>query len=161
MRKKFFRSLCYLGSAMVIGNNLTPIVHAEELVSAKEPEKILEIAKGFGIAHLEDVNKNPVIIGRIQGKKYAISFHGCNSSGKDCDDILFTAPWSGESSLERVNNWNREKRFGRAYIDTDGDPALDMAVNIDYGVTTKNIEDTFDWWSKAMSRFEEQVVNNK
>jgi len=33
-----------------------------------------------------------------------------------------------------------------------------MSVNIDFGVTEKNLEDTFDWWSKAMSGFKKDVL---
>jgi hypothetical protein len=90
--------------------------------------------------------------------KYIITFYGCEN-GKKCDDIQFNTSWSGKKVLMNdINNWNRDKRFGKAYLDTDGDPVLQMSVNIDFGVTEKNLEDAFDWWSKAMSSFKKDVL---
>jgi len=70
--------------------------HAAQLVSAEEPEQILEIAKGFGSARLKtDSTGDPLIVGRINGTKYGIFFYGCNKQHKECDDIKFGAGWSG------------------------------------------------------------------
>ena len=133
----------------------------EELVDATNPERILEIAKGFGSASLQkDSQGDPQIIGRIEGNKYALFFYGC-SAGKDCDDIQFSAGWTDvKPSLKKVNAWNAKHRFGRVYIDDVGDAMIDMSINIDYGVTVANLEDTFNWWSRVMEEFEEYVVDN-
>lgn len=85
-------------------------------------------------------------------------FYGC-AKGRECDDIQFSAGWSGPKvSLEKINEWNRDKRFGKAYIDSDGDPRLEMEVNLDYGVSAKNLEDSFNWWSKALKEFKKIVI---
>ena len=133
--------------------------YATEIISAENPEAILNIAKGFGSAKLEkDPGGDPLITGRIEGKVYIIVFDGCEN-GKKCDDIHFGAAWSGKKvSLNDINRWNRDKKFGTALLDTDGDPVLRMFVNIDFGVTEKNLEDTFDWWSKALSVFKKDVL---
>ena len=52
----------------------------------------------------------------------------------------------------------RDKKFGKAYLDQDGDPRLEMTVNLDYGVTQRNLDDTFDWWTKALARFKRDVL---
>ena len=134
--------------------------HAAQLVSAEEPEQILEIAKGFGSARLKtDSTGDPLIVGRINGTKYGIYFYGCNKQHKECDDIKFGAAWSGEAvSLKKINTWNRSKRFGTAYLDKDGDPNVDMAVNLDYGVTVDNLEDTFNFWSLILKSFRKEVL---
>lgn len=136
-----------------------PIANAEQLISAQEPEVILEVAKGFGSANLDkDSSGDPRITGRIEGVKYGITFYGCNS-GKECDDVVFVAAWSDtDVSLNDVNGWNLKKKFGKAYIDKDGDPRLEMAVNLEYGVSKENFEDTFDWWSTALKEFKQTVL---
>lgn len=130
-----------------------------QLVDATNPSRIYEIAKGFGSAELDkDSDGDPKITGRIDGTKYGIYFYGC-SNGKNCDDIQFSAGWSGtEVSLEDVNRWNLQKRYGKAYLDQDGDPRLEMGVNIDYGVSVKNLEDSFSWWTKALKGFKEEIL---
>lgn len=142
-------------SAMAVA----PATFASEIISAENPEAILNIAKGYGSAKLiKDSDNDPLIIGRIDGNKYGIVFYGC-SNGKKCDDIQFTASWSGvKVSLEDINRWNSTKRYGKAYLDSDGDPTLIMPVNIDYGVTEDNLDDTFDWWSKVLKGFRKDVL---
>ncbi|BBB24708.1 YbjN domain-containing protein [Amphritea japonica] len=149
-------------SACMLAPLIAPTTYAADLISADDPEAILNIARGFGSARLtEDSAGDPKISGRIDGTKYGIYFHGCNSDGERCDEIKFGTAWVVEDrvSLETVNEWNRTKKFGVAYLDSDGDPNLDMAVNIDYGVTIENLEDSFSYWEKIVPAFKEQVLN--
>lgn len=136
-----------------------PAAYADNIVSAADPDAILNIATGYGSATLKkDSSNDPFISGRIAGTKYGIIFYGC-SNGKDCNHIQFAAGWSGvEVSMDDINAWNRDKKFGKAYIDKDGDPRFEMAVNLDYGVTQRNLDDTFDWWTKILAGFEKEVL---
>ncbi|MCW8919154.1 MAG: YbjN domain-containing protein [Gammaproteobacteria bacterium] len=138
---------------------LAPVTHANDIISAENPDAILDIAKGFGSAILKkDSSGDPFITGRIDGTQYGIIFSGC-SDGKECDDILFASAWGGvKVSMNDINAWNRTKKFGRAILDKDEDPRLEMAVNLDYGVTRRNFEDTFNWWTKALSGFKKDVL---
>ena len=133
--------------------------YAADIIDAEDPEAILDIAKGFGSARLDtDSAGDPKIVGRINGTRYGILFYGC-SNGKQCDDIQFFTAWAGVTvSMNEINKWNSEKRFGKAYLDDEGDPVLEMSSNIDYGVTERNLEDSFDWWSKAVDRFKKEVL---
>jgi len=137
----------------------TPATYASEIVSAENPEAILNIAKGFGSATLKkDSAGDPFIVGRIDGTKYGIVFYGCNN-GKECDEIQFSAGWSGaNASLDDINKWNSKKKYGKAYLDRDGDPRLDMMVNLDYGVTEKNLDDSFNWWTKVLGGFKKEIL---
>jgi hypothetical protein len=126
---------------------------AQNLVTAEDPEKILEIARGFGSAELErDDDGAPVIRGRMEGRRYSVFFYGC-TDGKDCSTIQFWtfAPAPG-NPLDAVNVWNREYRFGKAYIDNVGDIVIEWDVNLWGGVTAKNLDDTFDWWRGVIVR---------
>ncbi len=60
--------------------------------------------------------------------------------------------------MEEINAWNRDKRFGKAYLDDDGDPALEMNVNLRYGVSRKNFDDTVDFWRIVLKTFKEEVL---
>ena len=134
---------------------------AADLVTAKQPSQILSIAKGFGSAKLETDNSgDPVIRGRIDGTRYTVYFYGCDS-GKNCDDIQFMAGWSGyKVSRAALNNWNKERRYGTAYLDDENDPILHMAVNLKYGVSRQNLDDTFDWWKVALKDFTKEVLGD-
>lgn len=126
-----------------------------ETVDATDPNKILEIAKGFGSAELSnDDHGDPLIQGRMEGQKYQIIFYDCEN-GKKCTTITFDAAWenSSEVDLEKVNDWNQNKRFGRAFLDADGDPALDWDVNLKHGVEKRNLDNTFNIWKDIMQEY--------
>ena len=60
-------------------------------------------------------------------------------------------------TMDQVNTWNREFRFGKVYLDDENDPFLEMDVNLDYGVSEGNFLDTLDWWTVVLGRFEEYI----
>ncbi len=100
-----------------------------------------------------------MIVGRIDGTKYVVFFYGCDDKGANCNNIQFLASWGGyKVSTDVINKWNSSKRFGTAYLDKDGDPALSMSVNLSFGVNKKNFEDTFEWWVTALKGYKETVL---
>jgi hypothetical protein len=139
---------------------ITTSAYADTLVSAEDPATILDIAKGFGSAELStDDDGDPMITGRIEGTRYAVFFYGCQD-GEACENIQFSAGWSGyQVSAAQLHNWNAQTLFGKAYLDDVGDPILELAVNLKYGVSRKNLDDTFDWWKVVMKGFEMDVLN--
>ncbi len=135
---------------------------AGNLVSAKDPDAILNIAKGYGSATLEkDSRNNPMIVGRIDGTRYGVFFMGC-SDGQNCKDIQLVAAWKGiDVSMAQINSWNRAKPSGRAYLNSDGNPRLDMLVPLNHGVTQKNFDHTFKHWSITLTKFKEEVISQQ
>jgi len=130
---------------------------AQSLITAANPQTILDIARGYGSAELStDSVNDPLITGRIDGTSYRVYFYGC-SNGRNCKTIDFYAAWSSNRvSLRDVNEWNRTKRFTKAYLDSDDDPILEMSVNLDNGVSRGNLDYTFDWWKVTLKQFKEQ-----
>lgn len=147
-------------AAALAGPPNAKLAYAEDLVSAEDPNAILEIARGFGSAELaKDEDGDPMITGRTRGTRYAIYFYQC-TDGQACENIQFSAAWSGyRVSADQLHAWNRDMLFGKAYLDEVGDPVLEMAVNLKYGVTRKNLDDTFDWWKVVLQEFEDIVLN--
>jgi hypothetical protein len=137
-------------------------VLAQDLVAGDNPDKILEIARGFGSAELEtDSDGAPRIRGRMNGVLYSVFFYGCED-GKDCATIQFwTFTDAPADALTAVNDWNRDRRFGKAYIDADGDVVIEMDVNLLGGVTPKNLDDTFDWWRIVLERAGEEFPESQ
>lgn len=135
------------------------------LLDATMPYTILSIAKQYGPASIgKDGEGDPIIRGTIKDTKYIIYFYGC-VDGKDCDDILFYAGWERRKdnisrTLLEINKWNADTRYGKGYLDEEGDPCLEMVVNIDYGVSRKNLEDSFNWWEKATTSFFRDIVED-
>lgn len=138
----------------------SPGLMAHESVITAEPEVILNYARGFGGARLsEDAEGDPMIDGRIEGTRYLILFYGCED-GANCTEIQLTAGWTGSDlSLEDVNAWNREYRFAKAYIDDEGDPILEMNLNLEHGVSPNNLDSSFEWWATMLKGFTDEALN--
>lgn len=132
---------------------------AQDLVDGSDPAVILEIAQGYGTAELsKDSVGDPMVSGRMSGINYVIFFYGCNDAGKECNSLQFRAAWAADGMThELMNEWNRTKRFGKAYLNQEGNPRIEMNVNLDYGVSWDNLDDTFDWWRIAMEEFLEHL----
>jgi hypothetical protein len=137
-----------------------PLASAETLIDGSDPEAIRAIATGYGSAELEtDSDGDPQIVGRIDGTQYIVLFYGC-TNGQNCNSIQFTAGWACVPvSLAQINAWNSGMRFGKAYLDEDGDPTVEMNVNLDFGVSRKNLDDTFDFWRLVLTQFQEEVLD--
>lgn len=136
------------------------IVSAQN-VDATKPDEILSIAKGFGSAELDkDSSGDPKITGRISGTRYGILFYGCRS-GSRCRSIQFYASWdiSKRIPLERINKWNNDKRYGKAYLDSDNDPVIEISVELEYGMSRRNLEECFRDWELVLNEFKRDVID--
>ena len=129
------------------------------MVSGNTPQAILEIAKGFGSATLEkDGVGDPKIVGRIDGTKYNLYFFNCEDDHTDCDTLQFTAGWTGfDVSLRDLNVWNLERLYGKAYLDKDNDPILEMTL-VAAEMPASYLEEWFEWWQLAMKEFHTDVL---
>ncbi len=59
----------------------------------------------------------------------------------------------GEGGHKFLSKFNSEVKFGRAYVDRDGDLALQMDRNSNGGVTVRNIESDFEVFLLLISKF--------
>ena len=127
---------------------------SQELIDGRDPQAILNIARGYGSATLStDSQGDPKIEGRIGGKEYLVLFYDCTDN-RDCRAIQLWA-WFNTKNYTHANmaEWNQNERFGKAYLDTDGDPNIEWEVNLFGGVTHKNLDDNFDWWRLVLEKF--------
>ena len=127
---------------------------AEETIDATAPARILALVQGYGEATLGTDNLgDPLIEGRIGEKDYELFFYDCKEN-RDCKSLTFSATWETEDLTDAMMaGWNRQKRFGKAYLDQDGNANVEMSVNLHGGVTRANLDDTIDWWRLVLAGF--------
>lgn len=148
--------------SLVAGLGLPAVAMAQgaaDILDGSDPAAILSIAEGYGSAMLDvDSVGDPMIEGRIDGQAYTVFFYGCEG-GKDCTSIQFTTYFAGvRPSAAVVSDWNDANRFGTLYLDSDGDLAIDLDVNLFGGVTRRNLDDTFDWWRVVLDEVRDDLV---
>ena len=97
-----------------------------------------------------------MIEGRMEGLLYYVFFYGCEA-GLNCSSIQFSVSFEDTGiGAARVNEWNAGKRFGSAFLDGNGsDVTLHYDLNLAYGVSHRNLDDTFDYWRTVLIEFEE------
>ena len=131
---------------------------AQELVDGGDVDAILEIAKAHGEAVLEiQTDGDPRISGRINGLGYQLFFMNC-TAGKDCEDLNFYAGFAElKPTVDAINDWNRNKRFGNAYLDSDLDAVIEFDVNLEFGVSRDNLDAAFGLWELLLQQYAEHI----
>ena len=124
------------------------------LIDGSDVDSIVEIARNYGSATIEtQVSGNPKIAARAENTAYAVYFQNC-SAPRACDDMnLYAGFLNSHPTAELINDWNMKKRFGRAYIDPDGDAALEMDINLKNGVSPANLSASFAIWRLMLVQF--------
>jgi hypothetical protein len=120
-------------------------------------DEILALARGYGDATVEtQPDGHPRIAGMANGVPYQVFFLNCDSG--PCEDLDFYAGFAGiKPTLDAMNAWNRDKRFGRAYLDSDLDAVIEYDINLEYGVSRDNLNAAFGVWSLVLREFAEYV----
>jgi hypothetical protein len=114
--------------------NLRPKV-MEKLTRA-ELEKVLASKE---LASEQLPNLENVLIITVEGIKILLIL--------DDDGDALQAHMGGtgtDATLEKVNQWNASKRFSRAYIDDDGDPVIELDLDLEGGITMARVDDFID-----------------
>ena len=127
-----------LGGAIALGTALA--AQAQTVIDGSQPDEILN-------------NGDPKIAGKIEGVGYQVYFMNCTDN-KDCEDLNFYAGFlDNKQTLEAINAWNRDKRFGKAYLDSDLDAVIEFDLNLEHGVSQKNLDAAFSLWSLLLGQY--------
>lgn len=132
-----------------------------ELVNAVNPAAIKAIveSQGWPAKLIGKPGDDPYIESTRNGLKFLVLFMNC-SEGRNCKTLQYYMGFSDAKgiSFEKLNAWNKEKRFARAYRDNDGDPVLEMDVDLDFdGIPRENLGETFNTWASLMDSFRQFV----
>jgi hypothetical protein len=148
-----------LGTVLIAG--FAGAAHAQTIVDGAAVDEILNIARGYGSANLEtQTNGDPKIEGKIEGVLYQVYFMNCTDNA-NCEDLNFYSGFLDvKPDLDTINAWNRDKRFGKAYLDGDLDAVVEWDVNLEYGVTRDNLDAAFAVWSLILGEYTDYIGYN-
>lgn len=157
MQKFILRTALGLAAATAIA--ATPA--QAELVNAQNPATIKAILESQGLPAtlvLKD-GDDPYIESSRNDLKFLVIFMNCTDN-KRCKTLQYYMGFNDAKnvSLDRFNQWNKDKRFARAYKDDEGDPVLEMDVDLDFGgIPRENVGETLNTWASLMDSFREHV----
>ncbi len=131
-----------------------------QMVRAQDPSSVARTLQdmGYKAEMTKDDSGDPLIKSSSGGSNFAIFFFGCTKN-VDCRTVQFFAGYTDRKpSLERINEWNMNKRFGRAYISSSGSARVEMDVDLDDGgISPKLFEDNVEFWVLLMGQFEKHI----
>ena len=136
---------------------------AQTLIDGSDPSAVLDVARGWGSASLDVTDAgNPRITGRHEGLEYYVGFYGCND-GRNCTSIQLRAGFSKSGiTVKDMNEWNLNKRFGKASLNARGGSWVKYDINLEDGVTRANLDDSFSLWLNAiLGQFTEHIGWNQ
>jgi hypothetical protein len=145
-----------IGAAILaIGLIATPAIAAGDTVysdlSGSEVVALLD-NHGYSASLTTDEGGDPYVTGIADGLKFHVETYDCNSAApRRCRSLRFVATFSLDhpatnADFVAMNDYNMKKVYGRAFIDKDGDAAVDMVVNLNGGVLAANLMDTVGTW---------------
>lgn len=74
--------------------------------------------------------------------------------GSDGKNLLLWSYVQG-GSLDKVNQWNKEKRFSRAYLDGDGDANVEWDIDLEGGVTIEAVREGIRTFQSVVQIFKD------
>lgn len=73
--------------------------------------------------------------------------------------LQFHASWiNSDATLETLNSWNKNYRFGRAYLDEKGNPHLEVDLDLAGGVTRDRIKDYIKTCQDLLINFSKEAI---
>lgn len=164
MRFQSLRSLLNLPaiSAAILIATALPAQADEPVMNNISGEELMALMQGWGYrAELGvDDYDDPLISSSAAGVGFDVFFYDCNQSQpKRCESLMMTTAFDFDSSVDLAiaNDWNLNNRFGRAYIDEEGDPIIELDYELLGGVTPANIKQMFSYWEGTLGDFSETI----
>lgn len=91
---------------------------------------------------------------------YAFEMDGTKTvlfnKGKDAQ--LYCGFTGKRVTLSRINEWNRKKRFSRAYLDQDNDAVLEADIDFEGGVTGETLLRFFRIFALSAKEFQKHIA---
>lgn len=127
-----------------------------ETVSAAEIAAVLQ-TKGHDTTEKVDNEGDPLLGVKADAFNYQVLFYNCTEAR--CDTVQYRAWWSLDKKfpLEVVNEFNKSNRLGRAYLDRDGDPTLELVIELNGGVTPQQLSYQHDRFMRAGAVFKSHL----
>jgi hypothetical protein len=99
----------------------------------------------------------PRIRSASDGINFSIGFVGCD--GADCRSIMFSAGFRMDTppSLEAINDWNRQRNIGHAYINSNGNPGVIFFVPMEGGISPATFDYAFRTWRVALADYAREI----
>lgn len=126
-------------------------LESKEMITSITADRMLAILKEEGYSASADDDGD--IVWKLEG------FKGWILIAEGGESIQFHSAFSdGNATLKKVNDWNRTKRYSRTYLDDEGDPHLELDLDMVGGVGRGRIVDFLSTCRVSFVKWRQEVV---
>lgn len=113
--------------------------------------------KGFKASISEASNGDEYVVSAAEGVNFVIDMYDCK--GARCASMQYRAGFDGDDNytVRQMNDWNHNKRWGKADVDDEGDCSIRMDINLSPGGTYEQFADNFAIWTMTLTGFKAHI----
>ncbi|MEP2234994.1 MAG: YbjN domain-containing protein [Alteripontixanthobacter sp.] len=140
---------------------VSPPAFAENIVADHSQVQSALQSAGYR-AQLEGEGDERFISSGSSGYNFAVFFYGCDDAGHECKSVQFYAAFTPtkKPTLAQMNEYASSHRWGRIYIDKDGDPVIEMDIDLeDGGMSPELFQDNIEYWASILDSYAEWVFD--
>ena len=135
-----------------------PSLASAEMLVASDPDTLLEffVEEGGDVERTVDNAGDPKLKVEYYGSDFVLYFYDCTEN-VDCKSIQFFSGYKTEGSVRKskVNQWNADNRFSRAYISESGSARIEHDLYLgSAGIDADDFAALVAKWTKAEAEFE-------
>lgn len=125
-------------------------IHPSEVVTRISAPEMLSIfqQEGFYAEAGQDAVGDPRIAFKVEGIRCHLYFYDVEDGR--ASSLQFATAFNARPGLDKVNEWNRRKRFLKTYLDGDGDIHMEMDLDLDGGVTKGHLAEQIKLWRNSL-----------
>lgn len=111
--------------------------------------------RGLPVRLGNDSFREPMIESHSGSARFYVYFYECNQT-RTCQNIQFRTGYAmrGRISHAQINDWSARWRFGRMYLDPEGDVILDMDIEARQGLSEADLAAHLSRWLEVMREAE-------
>jgi hypothetical protein len=133
-------------------------------LSTASPRSIVALMQkdGYRAKLVTDEGKRPYIESATAGATFYIHLQNCKETA-DCQDVMFRSSYDRDEDspvkVEKINEFNRDNRWARAYLDKDSGPVIEYDVLFtDQLIDEKMFREALEIWDSVLTDFH-KVIN--
>lgn len=139
-----------LAALTLVGSALPAYGGDEDVVATMSAGRMERIVNSFSdVSNFKERGNNQYYF-EVDGLKILLFNQG--------ETLQLAAFFTDKVSLSRINEWNRRKRFTRAYLDKDNEPVLESDIELTGGVTEKNVKEWFKTYYVSLKAFKTHLA---
>lgn len=123
--------------------------------------QIAEVMQGAGYnVEVKQAEGESFLSVDMESYRFLLLPFGCDDKGKNCKSVQFFAAFDPASSpsLEAMNAYARENRWGRIYLDKENDPAIEFDLDLEQGgMSPELFLDNVAYWEAVVAGYSKFV----